>query len=214
MRWRRWLKIAVLLLLLLGLGLIAAVRYLAQPERVAALLAEQARDRLGLALSFQGEARYRLWPQLHLQLQQAQLALPGDSKPLLALQQLDVSLPWSSLRDSRLVIEQLRLQQPQLDLQALQRWLDQPSEAALPDLSLHLLVNAGEIRRGEAVLAQGLEFDGAIDLRRLQQWWTDVAAAGAEASALPPLPGTLQLKRLELDGVVIEGLRIDSAARP
>ena len=103
MHWRRRLKIAVVLLFLLGLGLYAAVRYLARPERVAALLTEQARDRLGLALSFQGEPRYRLWPQLRLQLQQAQLALPGDASPLLALQQLDVSLPWSSLRDSRLV---------------------------------------------------------------------------------------------------------------
>lgn len=214
MRWRRWLKIALVLLILLGLGLILAVRYLARPERVAALLAEQARDRLGLALSFQGEARYNLWPQLHLQLQQAQLALPGESKPLLALQQLDVSLPWSSLRDSRLVIEQLRLQQPRLDLAVLQRWLDQPSEAVLPDLSLQLLVQAGEIRRSEIVLARGLSFDGAIDLRRLQQWWTALAAAGANASALPPLPGTLQIERLELDGTVIEGLRVDSAVQP
>lgn len=214
MHWRRRLKIAVVLLFLLGLGLYAAVRYLARPERVAALLTEQARDRLGLALSFQGEPRYRLWPQLRLQLQQAQLALPGDASPLLALQQLDVSLPWSSLRDSRLVIEQLRLQQPQLDLAALQRWLDQPSEAALPDLSLHLRIDGGEIHRGEAILAQGLHFDGAIDLLGLQQWWTALAAAGADASALPPLPGQLQIERLQLDGALIEGLHIDSAVQP
>lgn len=214
MRWRRRLKIAAVLLVLLGLGLFAAVRYLARPERVAVLLAEQARDRLGLTLNFQGEPRYRLWPQLHLQLQQAQLALPGEATPLLTLQQLDVSLPWSSLRDSRLVIEQLRLQQPQLQLTALQHWLDQPSEAALPDLSLHLLIEGGEVRRDENVLARGLSFDGAVDLRQLQQWWTAVAAAGADASAIPPLPGTLQIGRLELDGVVIEGLRVDSAAQP
>lgn len=214
MRWRRWLKIALVLLVLLGTGLVLAVRYLAQPERVAALLAEQARDRLGLALSFEGEARYRLWPQLHLQLQQTRLALPGETNPLLALQQLDVSLPWSSLRDSRLVIEQLRLQQPQLDVAVLQRWLDQPSEAVLPDLSLHLLVDAGEIRRNDSVLAKGLSFGGAIDLRQLQQWWTGVAAAGADASALPPLPGQLQIEKLELDGVVIEGLRVDSTVQP
>ena len=107
-----------------------------------------------------------------------------------------------------------RLQQPQLELSALQQWLDQPSEAALPDLSLHLLVEGGEVRRDQTVLARGLSFDGAVDLRQLQQWWTAVAAAGAAASAIPPLPGTLQIEKLELDGVVIEGLRVDSAAQP
>lgn len=214
MRWRRWLTIALVLLLLLVLGLFAAVRYLARPERVAALLAEQARDRLGLVLSFTGEARYRLWPQLHLHLQQARLALPGESEPLLAVQQLDVSLPWSSLRDSRLVIEQLRLQQPQLDVDLLQRWLAKPGEAAVPDLSLRLVVDGGEVRRGETLIARGLSVDSAIDLRQLQQWWTAAAAAGTDASALPPLPGTLQIEKLELDGVVIEGLRVDSAVTP
>ncbi|TDR40460.1 AsmA-like protein [Tahibacter aquaticus] len=214
MRWRRLLKFAALLLLLLAVGLAIAIQYLAQPERVAALLAEQARSRLGLELAFSGTPRYRVWPRLHLQLLDVQLKLPGDTQALLGAQQLDVSLPWSSLRDSRLVIEQLQLVQPRLELAALRRWLDQPGEAAMPDLSLHLLLRGAEILRDGKPVASGLDFDGAIDLHQLRRWWTALAAADSDALVLPPLPGNLRLQRLQLDGVSIEGLRIDSATPP
>lgn len=214
MRWRRFLKFAALLLLLLVVGLGIAIRYLAQPERVAALLAEQARSRLGLELAFSGAPRYRVWPRLHLQLLDAQLKLSGDTQPLLSAQQLDVSLPWSSLRDSRLVIEQLQLVQPRLELAALQRWLDQPGEAAMPDLSLHLLLRNAEILREGKTMASGLDFDGAIDLHQLQRWWIALAAADSDASVLPPLPGSLRLQHLQLDGVSLEGLHVDSATPP
>ena len=209
-RKRRLARIAaVLLLLLIGGGLLA-VRYYAQPERVAALLGAQARARLGLELEFRPPARYALWPRLHLELDEVQLRLPADSTPLLALERLDVSLPWSSLRDSRLVIQQLDLTRPRLELSALQRWLDSPGEAATPDLAIHLRISDGTLLRESKPLLQGFHFDGAIDALALQDWWQRAAAAAADASPLPPLSGKARVESLQLDGITLKGLQLET----
>lgn len=209
-RKHRLLKIAaVLLFLLIGGGLLA-VRYYAQPERVAALLTAQAQARLGLELEFRQPARYALWPRLHLELDQVQLRLPGDSSVLLALERLDVSLPWSSLRDSRLVIQQLDLTRPRLELSALQRWLDSPGETATPDLSIHLRIADGALLREGKPLLQGFQFDGDIDALALQDWWQRAVAAAADASPLPPLSGKASVESLQLDGVTLKGLRLET----
>ncbi len=212
MRLRRPLKIAALLLL--GAAVVAALvlRHYAQPERVAALLAEQARARLGLELNFQPPARYSLWPRLRLQLEQPRFALPGDPVALLTLDRLDVSLPWSSLRDSSLVIEELQLEKPQLELAALQRWLDAGEEnTAPPDLRLHLLISGATVLRDGKPLARGVDFTGDIDAQHLQRWLQELAQAEPTASALPPLPGQAQIGTIELDGITLKGVRIESA---
>jgi AsmA family len=212
MRLRRPLKIAVLLLLAATVLAALVLRHYAQPERVAALLAEQARTRLGLELKFEPPARYSLWPRLRLQLERPRFALPGETAPLLALERLDVSLPWSSLRDSSLVIEELQLEKPQLELTALQRWLDAGDDnAAPPDLRVHLAVNDAILRRDGKALARGVDFAGDIDAQGLQRWWQELVEAAPTASALPPLPGQAQIKTIELDGVTLEGVRIESS---
>ncbi len=212
MRLRRPLKIAVLLLLAATVLAALVLRHYAQPERVATLLAEQARTRLGLELKFEPPARYSLWPRLRLQLEQPRFALPGEKVTLLALERLDVSLPWSSLRDSSLVIEELQLEKPQLELTALQRWLDAGDDnAAPPDLRVHLAVNDATLLRDGKALARGVDFAGDIDAPDLQRWWQELIKAAPTASALPPLPGQAQIETIELDGVTIEGVRIESS---
>jgi hypothetical protein len=212
MRLRRPLKIAALLLLVAAVLAALVLRHYAQPERVAALLAEQARTRLGLELKFAPPARYSLWPRLRLQLEQPRFALPGETIPLLALERLDVSLPWSSLRDSSLVIEELQLEKPQLELTALQRWLDLGDDnAAPPDLRVHLAVNDATLLRDGKALARGVDFAGDIDAQDLQRWWQELVQAAPTASALPPLPGKAQIETIELGGVTLEGVRIESS---
>jgi AsmA family len=209
---RRLLRSIALALLLLCAAAAALVWYYAQPERVAALLGSQARSRLGLELAFKPPARYALWPRLRLQLDEAQLRLPGETTALLTLARLDVSLPWSSLRDSRLVIEQLELQQPRLELPALQRWLAQDSSGSAPELALHLRIAGGELLRDGKPLARGLNFDGAVDTATLARWWSGLATAGENALLAPPLPGAkASVETLQLDGVTLKGLTLDSS---
>lgn len=211
MRLRRPLKIATLLLLAAAALAALVLHHYAQPERVAALLAEQANTRLGLALKFDPPARYSLWPRLHLQLQQPRFALPGESAPLLALERLDVSLPWSSLHDSSLVIEELKLEKPQLELTTLQRWLDAGDDsAAPPDLRLHLVVNDATLLRAGKAVARGVDFAGHIDAQDLHHWWQELIQSAPTASALPPLPGQAQIETIELDSVTLKGVRIES----
>lgn len=211
MRRLRPLKIAALLLLALVVAAALLLRHHARPERVAALLGEQARSRLGLELAFRQPARYSLWPQLRLQLADARLSLPGDPAPLLALPNLVVSLPWSSLRDSRLSIQELRLEQPQLDLDAVQRWLQQtPGDGSAPDLQLHLVVERATLLRGGKPLAQGLEFAGDVATQDLDRWWNELLQAAPNASALPPFPGKATIDTLEIDGVTLKGIRLET----
>lgn len=211
MRLRRPLKIAALLLLAVAVLAALVLRHYAQPERVAALLAEQAHTRLGLALKFEPPARYSLWPRLRLQLQQPRFALPGETAPLLVLERLDVSLPWSSLRDSSLVIEELQLEKPQLELTTLQRWLDAGDDsAAPPDLRVHLAVSDATLLRDGKAVARGVDFAGDIDAQDLQRWWQELVQAAPTASALPPLPGQAQIETIELDGITLNGVRIES----
>lgn len=211
MRLRRPLKIATLLLLAVAVLAALVLHHYAQPERVAALLTEQAHTRLGLVLKFDPPARYSLWPRLHLRLQQPHFALPGETAPLLALERLDVSLPWSSLRDSSLVIEELQLEKPQLELTALRRWLDAGDDSAEPpDLRLHLVVNDATLLRDGKAVARGARFAGNIDAQDLHHWWQELIQATPTASALPPLPGQAQIETIELDGVTLKGVRLES----
>jgi hypothetical protein len=210
MRTSRALKIAIVLLAFVA-GALLVLRHYAEPERVAALLAEQTRARLGLDLVFAAPARYSLWPRLRLELDDARFALPGEREPLLALERLDVSLPWSSLFDSRLVIEELQLTKPRLELLALQRWLDGSDDtAAAPDLRLHLSIDDATLLRGGKPFARDIDFAGDVDTQQLQRWWHELVQAGPNASALPPLPGAAQIGTIELDGARLEGVRIES----
>lgn len=209
MRTSRALKIAGVLLALAA-GALLVLRHYAEPGRVAALLGEQTRARLGLDLAFTTPARYSLWPHLSLTLDEARFSLPGESEPLLTLQRLDVSLPWSSLVDSRLVVDELQLTAPRLELLALQRWLARGNDDAAPDLRLHLRIDDATVLRGGKTIASAIGFGGDIDTLRLQQWWRDLAAADPDAGALPPLPGTARIGSIELDGVRLEGVLIES----
>lgn len=211
MRKPRTLKIAVVLLALFA-GIALLVRHYAEPERVAALLKEQTRARLGLDLAFAAPARYSLWPRLSLELDDARFAVPGDKATLLALERLDVSLPWSSLFDSQLVIEELQLTKPQLELAALQRWLEAGDDsAAMPDLRVHLSIDDATLLRDGKPIARDIDFGGDVDAQQLQRWWSEFVQVAPNASALPPLPGTAQIGSVELDGVRLDGVRIESS---
>lgn len=140
---RRLLRLAIacaVLLLLAG--------WLLQPQRAGRYLLRYIGDSLGLDVQAASiDYRLRGTPQLVLRGMTA--SRPGDA-PLLRARRVFLSLPWRTLRTggSDLTIDRVELDEPTLDLPALQRWLATrpPSEPShLPALTHGLRVRAGRI---------------------------------------------------------------------
>ena len=212
---RRVLRYGLAVLLLALVAVVLLVRHYARPEKVAAELIAQARNKLGLDLAFAGSPRYAFWPKLSLELDQLQLRAPDAKAPLLTVALAGVVLPWSSLRNSTLAIETLRLDAPVLDLDEANAWLAAtPAGAATPDIRASIVIAKGNIRRGGKPFVSGLALDGEIDLRALAAWWAALAAHADDATVLPPLPLTGTIERIDIGGAKLEGLTIDTDAEP
>lgn len=147
-RLRRWLRrVGVALALVLGLVLLAG--WLLQPQRAGRLLLALAGDALALDLHAGGiDYRLRGTPQLVLDDVTAQR--PGEAVPLLRAQRVFIALPWRTLRTRGidLTVQRIELDQPVLNLSALQRWLASrpPSTTPrLPTLTDSLRVTGGRI---------------------------------------------------------------------
>lgn len=162
MRLRRGLAlaagIAVVLLLLAAL----AAALLMQPRPLARLVLGSVGQSLGLEISFEGDARYRLRGTPMLEVHDVTLRAPGGGAPILQAARVLVSLPWSSVRDrgaSPLVIDRIELDAPVLDLAGLQAWLAArpPGEGGLPTLSRGLAL------RDARLVADGWTLE-ALDL--------------------------------------------------
>src|SRR5690606_14017251 len=124
-------------------------------ERLARLVLGGVGDGLGLDISFEGEARYRLRGTPMLEVHAVAVRQPGEAEPLLSASRVLVALPWSSLRTRAepLALERIELDAPVLDLPRLQAWLAlRPTGGGgLPSLSEGVTVRDG------CVLADGWE---------------------------------------------------------
>jgi hypothetical protein len=200
----------------LAVVLVAAlvVRHYAQPEKIAAALVAETRERLGLELAFTGSPRYAFWPKLRLELDGAQLRRPGGSGPLLTAEQVGVVLPWASLTDSTLAIDTLRLAAPVLDLDEANAWLAAAPAGPTPEVQAGIVIANGHIRRGGKPFISDLALDGALDLPALAAWWQALAAHGDAATPLPPLPAHATIGRIEIGGAKLEGVTIDTEGTP
>lgn len=137
------------------------MRWLAQPERVAGILLSRAGDALGLEITASGASEYRLLGTPMVAVRDVIAKLPGETAPLLRAKRVYLTLPWSTIRarGADLVVERIELDEPQLDLAALQRWLASrpPGETKIPTLT-----NGMRIADGRA-FGEGWSLDG-LDL--------------------------------------------------
>ena len=144
---RRARTLVVLAVLLAVLA--ASLYWVSRPDHAASLLLDRIGKGMGLEISASGVTEYRLRGTPMLLLRNVVVRQPGAVEPLLRAERIYLSLPWSTIRarGSDLTVKRIELDQPQLDLQALQRWLATrpPSRKRLPTLTAGMLITDGSI---------------------------------------------------------------------
>lgn len=146
-RGRRVLLALLLVLAVLGLASI----WLSRPGRVPALLLDRIGAALGLEVSASGSTQYRLRGTPMLLLRNVVAREPGAPTPLLRAGRVYLSLPWSTIRarGDDLTIRRIELDDAQLDLPALRRWLATRPPSA--DTRIPTLTDGLRITRGSVV---------------------------------------------------------------
>lgn len=189
-RWWWW-PFGFALFAVAGLSLL---RWLVQPERLGALLLDQAERASGLQFEVATPPRLGIWPRLHLQL--GGLVVRDPAMPDIELARaahVALYLPLSVLRGETR-IDAIAIQAPRLDLADLERWsaaqMGPPSAPWLPPVSL-LEIRAGSLQGSSWTLA-----DIDLDLRHLLQ--TEPLNIELDAELVPEqgasLPLSLQLR--------------------
>jgi AsmA protein len=164
----RWLRLALILissatLLLVAVALIG-VHVLLQPERITAMLQQQAQD-AGLELSLASPATPALFPRPALELEGITLSARNANMPILLAARGTLALPWRTLLHGETVISQMQIDSPRVDLDALQSWLDDlpsgPSAvpAAIPSIDAGVHITRGSLVRGNQLLLGDVELD-------------------------------------------------------
>ena len=121
-RRRRW---PVVLAIIAGLLLILVllIAHFLQPAQLTALVLSRASSALKLDLHTSGSGSFALRPEPRLVLPGLSASVPGSTTPFFRSAQVELALPWSTLRGRGVVISRIVLKSPDLDLPALQRWL-------------------------------------------------------------------------------------------
>lgn len=192
------------------LGLIAAfaVHRYSRPQRLADLLVSQVRQQLGAELVLGGAAGFELTPRLQALLPQPQLVAGG--RTLLRADAIAASVPWRTLWGDHYEIEQIELQRPVLDLDALRAWLAaRPSSyAAAPDVRFALRVVDGKVIASGKPLADGLDIDFA-NSGDLAAWFAALDRDSSGIAPLPPGRGSASAASLQIGETRLEGVRIE-----
>lgn len=200
-----WSAVLLALALLAGIGALV-VRHYTRPEKLTALLVEQARAQFGLQLSLPGSAGFDLLPRLRLLLPKPSIKA-ADGGALLDADSIGVVVPWRTAWGERIDIEGIQLDKPRLDLDALSRWLAaRPASSSAPDVRFAVQVRDGSLFASGKPLAEGLNlrFANAGDLAA---WFAQMREANA--ALLPPLTGSAEAPTLQIGTTRIEGLRVD-----
>jgi hypothetical protein len=159
---RRWIVLGVFALLL-GLGWWFVDRQL-EPQRLTATVLSRLGAQFKLDFEFSGTPEYAFRPEPRLRVPNLVVTDPATGKTVLRAKQLEVSLPWATVRGGPVVITRLVLDEPVLDLDGLQRWL-----AARPKAPFELptLTDGAAVTHG-TVVGNGWELrDLTLDLPHL-----------------------------------------------
>lgn len=204
---RRWLRRLVVLIVLLAAAALG-LRWVLQPERLGALLLAQMEQASGLRITVATPARLGFWPGLHLELDGLEAAAAGDT-PLLRAQRVELFLPLSALWQP-LRLQQIALEAPQIDLDALARWqaasrdAGPPAPLAIPAIT-RLRLADGSLRWGaQRVDALQLQLDRLVPGESVSLGFAATLHPGASEQ---PVPLSLQLDGVWQEGS--DGLRLD-----
>lgn len=148
-RRRRWPKVLAILAGLAVVFLIVVAHYL-QPARLTALVLQRVSETLKLDLRTSGPGSYAWRPEPRLVLPGLSASVPGTNAPFFRSGQIELAVPWSTLRGRGSEISSIVMKSPDIDLPALQRWLASrpPSTTPfkLPRLTRGLRVENGLLR--------------------------------------------------------------------
>ena len=134
---------------LLVVGAIVVAHYL-QPAQLTALILARASSTLHLELHTSGPGSYALRPEPRLVLPGLSASLPGGGAPFFRSKQVELALPWDTLRGRGTDISSIVLKSPDIDLPGLRNWYaNQPPTTVpfkFPTLTRGLRIEDGLLR--------------------------------------------------------------------
>jgi hypothetical protein len=119
---RRWPRLLAAFATLVIVGAIVVTHYL-QPAQLTALILARASGSLHLELHTTGSGSYALRPEPRLVLPGLSASVPGGSAPFFRSKQVELALPWDTLRGRGTDISSVVLKSPDIDLPGLKSWL-------------------------------------------------------------------------------------------
>jgi hypothetical protein len=147
-RRSRFLLATTALALLLVAG---SLHWASRPQRLTGALLDRIGGSLGLEITASGANEYTLRDNPRLVVRDLVARQPGAAQSILRANRVELSLPWSTIRARGAVLEATRLEldDPQFDLQALQRWQATRPPTVAPRIPT--LTKGVAIRRGRLV---------------------------------------------------------------
>lgn len=129
---------------------VVSLHWASRPQRLTGALLGRIGDALGLEITASGSSEYTLRGDPRLVIRGLVAHQPGAPEPILRAGRVELSLPWSTIRARGAVLEATRLEldDPQLDLAALQRWqaTRPPTDAPrIPTLTRGIRVRRGRL---------------------------------------------------------------------
>lgn len=211
-------RVIVLVLFALVAIIAFVIHRYSQPQRLSTLLVDQLQSRYGLQLTMPNAASIDFSPGVSVKLNHPAVSAAGVPQPLLTADGVSIALPWSTLFGGEPVIDQVNLQRPRIDIDAVQAWLATqasnggPTVVPMFDMSLQ----DGTVLRGGQTLATGVNasLQGSA---QLGAWIDEWANAGGPVLPIPPIEGTLDATRISIGDTKLDGVRLridDDAAKP
>ena len=149
-RWRRGGRIVAIIVLVLLLALASSIGWISRPARLSGLVLDQVGTSLGLQITASGTSEYRLRGTPMLTVRGLDVRQPGSATSLLTAERAYLALPWATLwaGGEDLTVRRIELDAPQLDLTALQDWLETRPEGGplrIPTLTDGLQISRGRV---------------------------------------------------------------------